>query len=643
MWKSVSIFLIMGVVGCSVQPTPSEVAQPGFRAMTVQSSPSQNETQNTFDAQSSIFKVVEAPVGELNVDTLGSEANVQVSYPSLAAKDTVGVRLTGVALRDAPIQTVSTAGTLTFKLPKAWISENKGRTFNLTYTYKVGGAGSLITSSPLSIRVVSAQGQNVFKVVEAPTGELNVDTLGTEANVQVSYPSLAAKDTVGVRLTGVALRDAPIQTVSTAGTLTFKLPKAWISENKGRTFNLTYTYKVGGAGSLITSSPLSIRVVSAQGQNVFKVVEAPTGELNVDTLGTEANVQVSYPSLAAKDTVGVRLTGVALRDAPIQTVSTAGTLTFKLPKAWITENKGRTFNLTYTYKVGGAGNLITSSALPVRVIGTEPGGDGQRVANDLNAQYADTRQNCGSASLPAALCSGVILRATINGTAYRAWNPSPLSQQNGGVSFFYLRKDAQFKGFPSNYPNTSGFVFFPLQQRPAGSVEVQVLCIFPIDGGSDIRGDQGCGVSSNYPTVSRSCEQQGITTAAGWLTHYNQGPTGWKYQRQCGFNVRPGQGTLAANAFYQGILAMKLMGAESFNSWNEIRLATWPQNIHTTIPIKAFFYTSNGLAAARFNQEDFYKYSSKAIPIIKLTMPRTTADSARFEFIKADQAVGNWN
>ena len=88
---------------------------------------------------------------------------------------------------------------------------------------------------------------------------------------------------------------------------------------------------------------------------------------------------------------------------------------------------------------------------------------------------------------------------------------------------------------------------------------------------------------------------------------------------------------------------MKLMGAESFNSWNEIRLATWPQNIHTTIPIKAFFYTSNGLANARYNQQDFYKYSSKAIPIIKLTLPRTTAESAQFEFIKADQVVGNWN
>ncbi|WP_429580337.1 hypothetical protein [Pseudomonas frederiksbergensis] len=611
--------------------------------MTALSSPQQDDVQSISAAQSSVFKVVEAPAGELNADTLGTEANVQVSYPSLAIRDTVGVRLTGVALRDAPIQTVSTVGTLTFKLPKAWVTENKGRTVTLTYTYKVGGAGSLITSSPLSIHVVGAQGLNVFKVVEAPAGELNADTLGTEANVQVSYPNLAPRDTVGVRLTGVALRDAPIQTVSTVGTLTFKLPKAWVTENKGRTVNLTYTYKVGGAGSLITSSPLSIHVVGAQGLNVFKVVEAPAGELNADTLGTEANVQVSYPNLAPRDTVGVRLTGVALRDAPIQTVSTVGTLTFKLPKAWVTENKGRTVNLTYTYKVGGAGSLITSSPLSIRVIGEVPVGDGQRVANDLNAQYADTRQNCGSASLPAALCSGVILRATINGTGYRAWNPSPLSQQNGGVSFFYLRKDALFKAFPANYPNTSGFVFFPSQQRPTGSMEIPVLCTFPIDGGSDIRADQGCGVSSNYPTASRSCEQQGITTAAGWLTHYNQGPAGWKYQRQCGFNVRSSQGALAANAFYQGILAMKLMGAESFNSWNEIRLATWPQNIHTTIPIKAFFYTSNGLANARYNQQDFYKYSSKAIPIIKLTLPRTTAESAQFEFIKADQVVGNWN
>jgi uncharacterized lipoprotein YbaY len=644
MWKNVSIFLVLGIVGCSMQPTSTgNVPEPSMRAMTVLSSPQEDAVQSISAAQPSVFKVVEAPAGELNADTLAADANVQVNYPSLAPRDTVGVRLMGVALRDAPVQTVSTAGTLTFKLLKAWVVENKGRTVNLTYTYKVGGAGNLITSAPLNIRVVGTQGQSVFKVVEAPAGELNADTLGTDANVQVNYPSLAPRDTVGVRLTGVALRDAPIQTVSTVGVLTFKLPKAWVTENKGRTVSLTYTYKVGGAGNLITSSPLNIRVVGTQGQSVFKVVEAPAGELNADTLGTGANVQVNYPSLAPRDTVGVRLTGVALRDAPIQTVSTVGVLTFKLPKAWVTENKGRTVSLTYTYKVGGAGNLITSSPLPIRVVGAVSVGDGQGTANDLNAQYADTRQNCGSAASPAVDCSGVILRATINGTAYRAWNPSPLSQRNGGVSFFYLRKDAVFRAFPSIYPNTSGIVFFNRQLRPAGTADIPVLCFFPLDGGSDIRADQGCGVSSNFPTVSRSCELQGITTAAGWLTHYNQGSGAQKYQRACGFNVRANQGNAAANAFYQGIQAMKLLGTESFNTWDEIRLATWAQNIHSTIPIKAFFYTNNGLAGARFNQQDFYTHSRKAIPIIKLTLPGTPAGSARFEFIKADQSVGNWN
>ena len=386
-----------------------------------------------------------------------------------------------------------------------------------------------------------------------------------------------------------------------------------------------------------------IQSVSAAQPAVFKVVEAPAGELNADTLGAEANVQVSYPAMAPRDTVGIRVTGVALRDAPIQTVSSVGTLTFKVPKAWVTENRNRTFSLTYTYKVGGAGSLITSAPITIKIIGAASGGVGQQVANELNQQYADTRQNCGSASLPAVLCSGVILRATINGTGFRAWNPSPRSQTNGGVSSFYLRKDAVFKAFPSIYPNTSGIVFFPPQQRPQGTVEIPVLCVFPLDGGSDVRVNNGCGESSFYPSVSRSCELQGISTAAGWLAHYNQGTGAQKYLRACGFNVRANQGALAANAFYQGILAMKLLGAESFNAWNEIRLATWPQNIHTTIPIKAFFYTSNGLAGARFNQQDFYKYAGKAVPVIKLTLPRTIAESARFEFIKADQTVGNWN
>ncbi|TBN33751.1 hypothetical protein [Pseudomonas sp. BGI-2] len=528
---------------------------------------------------------------------------------------------------------LSLAGCTTHEPAREKLSQPFARTMTALALPEQGDIQSASTAQP-----------SVFKVVEAPTGELNADTLGAQATVQVHDAKIAARDTVGARLTGVALRDTPIQTVAAPGTLSFKMPNAWWTENLNRSVSLTYTYKVGGVGNLITSSPLSIRVVGGQGQqNVFKVVEAPTGELNADTLGAQATVQVHDAKIAARDTVGARLTGVALRDTPIQTVAAPGTLSFTMPNAWWTENLNRSVSLTYTYKVGGAGSLITSSPLAIRIVGAAAGGDGQRVANELNTQYADTRENCGNASLPAVGCTGVILRATVNGTGYRAWNPSPLSQTNGGVSSFYLRKDAVFKAFPSTYPNTSGIVFFSPQLRPQGLVEIPALCIFPLDGGSDIRGDQGCGVSRNYPSVSRSCELQGITTAAGWLSHYNQGPLRWKYQRQCGFNLRANQGTLAANAFNQGMLATKLLGTEYFNGWNEIRLATWPQNIHSTIPIKAFFYTSNGLAGARFNQQDFYKYSGKAVPVIKLTLPRTTAEFARFEFNKADQTVGNWN
>jgi hypothetical protein len=483
--------------------------------------------------------------------------------------------------------------------------------------------------------VFITQQATVFKVVEAPAGELNANTLGANATVQVSYPTLAARDTVGVRLTGVALRDAPIQTVSTVGVLTFNLPKAWITENLNRTVTLTYTYKVGGAGNLITSSPLSIRVTGAQGQAVFKVVEAPAGELNANTLGANATVQVSYPTLAARDTVGVRLTGVALRDAPIQTVSTVGVLTFNLPKAWITENLNRSVNLTYTYKVSGAGSLITSSPLEIRIVGSTTPPDGQRVANELNAQYSNTSNTCPG-NKAAYECSGVLIRTVDDSTAFRAWNPSPGAVTLGGVSFSYMKIGIGMNQLQGS--RTQGFVLEPGQYFTAnGGYPLQVLCSYPYDGGTLIRSAAGCGAASNFPSNSGPCAAQGINTLATWRAHFQQYPANStnRYHHQCSFG--PDQASFALS------LTSRENPAAELAAWrqNEVMIKTWPQNT-SNLPIKAFIYFNTasravGVEGAKNIQRDFLKMTGRRIPVIRVTPNVTTGDI--FSYFGADQGI----
>jgi hypothetical protein len=481
----------------------------------------------------------------------------------------------------------------------------------------------------------TTQQATVFKVVEAPAGELNADTLGANATVQVSYPTLAIRDTVGVRLTGVALRDAPIQTVSTVGVLTFNLPKAWITENLNRTVTLTYTYKVGGDGNLITSSPLSIRVTGAQGQAVFKVVEAPSGELNADTLGANATVQVRYPTLATRDTVGVRLTGVVLRDAPIQTVSTVGVLTFNLPKAWMTENLNRSVNLTYTYKVSGAGSLITSSPLVVRIVGSTAPTDGQRVANELNAQYSNTSNTCPG-NKAAYECSGVLIRTVDDSTAFRAWNPSPGAVTLGGVSFSYMKIGIGMNQLQGS--RTQGFVLEPGQYFTAnGGYPLQVLCSYPYDGGTLIRSAAGCGAASNFPSNSGPCAAQGINTLATWRAHFQQYPANStnRYHHQCSFG--PDQASFALS------LTSRENPAAELAAWrqNEVMIKTWPQNT-SNLPIKAFIYFNTasravGVEGAKNIQRDFLKMTGRRIPVIRVTPNVTTGDI--FSYFGADQGI----
>ncbi|MBD8616218.1 hypothetical protein [Pseudomonas rhizosphaerae] len=254
-------FLSLIITGHADQITPNPESLPPPAVITAITEQASDPLMHVQTANS-IFQVVEAINGHLDPAAVDTQATVKVAYPTLDARDTVGIRWSGSAVRDSPIQTATSSGELNFAVPKAWVSENIGRSVTLTYSYKEGGTGTLYTSTPLSIAVTGEQsGSTTFNVVEAVNGTLDAAALGTQATVKVAYPTLDARDTVGIRWSGSAVRDSPIQTAASSSELTFAVPKAWVSENIGRSVTLTYSYKEGGTGTLYMSAPINIQIV----------------------------------------------------------------------------------------------------------------------------------------------------------------------------------------------------------------------------------------------------------------------------------------------------------------------------------------------------------------------------------------------
>jgi hypothetical protein len=274
----------------------------------------------------------------------------------------------------------------------------------------------------------------------------------------------------------------------------------------------------------------------------------------------------------------------------------------------------------------------TDSGISVASATSSTAQTGPQVAANLTAQYNDVRVNCGSASMPAFLCRGIMLRSTVPSTAYKAWNPSPHSQTSGGVSFSFLSKDAKFTGLVFGQKN--GFIFFPVLSRPTGTRQIEVLCSYPLDGATQLRIAPGCGAHPYSPDRSRRCQTIGITTAEGWLA--NRQANSWNI---CSFDVRDSMNHLGADSFYQTIRAHQLGGFfAGQHDYIELILATWPQNIPKELPIQAFFYLDGGLAGAQFDQNDFFNSTGgKVVPIIKINLPRAANADAQFIYNQADQ------
>ncbi|MGH8420075.1 MAG: halovibrin HvnA [Pseudomonas sp.] len=274
---------------------------------------------------------------------------------------------------------------------------------------------------------------------------------------------------------------------------------------------------------------------------------------------------------------------------------------------------------------------VAASAMPQAASSSGPA-----VARALEARYADRRMNCGKDSMPAFLCSGIILRGTRPSTEYDAWNPSPTAVRVGGVSFSYLRSDYNFRRLAFTYNN--GFILTPFLSAAPEKYHMQVLCFFPVDGASDNRSDFGCGPNTVYPVESQPCDRQGITTGEQYRDHFNRRPD--SYEWRCGFNVQDSANNAAGPAFYQGMRGGRMVAPYSFEIPNDLKHAVWPQNIPAQLPIEAFFYTqSGGRAGAQYDQKRFYELTRIPLPVISVQLPTVVTGTATFQYLPADQAI----
>ena len=275
--------------------------------------------------------------------------------------------------------------------------------------------------------------------------------------------------------------------------------------------------------------------------------------------------------------------------------------------------------------------------------------DGPTVERHLRSRFAETFDGCKASSgvlWPTFLCSGILMRGTGDYGAFYPWNPKPGSD----VSFVWLRQDSNFLGSWV----TNGFIFLPkFYADKFGDYSIHVNCAFADDSYTWIRGNRGCGATSSYPGESGPCHTVGVTTAEQYRAKYQ--PSNWFNERICGFDMRQASGLNTREAFYQMRRVMSMMGGASFNRWNELVVAEWPQN-QAKLPLEAFYYISNptkcggggtspcppwtkGREWAQRDQRNLVAVTGRWIPIIRITLAASVGAPAGFVYDPADQGL----
>ncbi|WDY59154.1 hypothetical protein [Pseudomonas sp. PSKL.D1] len=265
--------------------------------------------------------------------------------------------------------------------------------------------------------------------------------------------------------------------------------------------------------------------------------------------------------------------------------------------------------------------------------------DGPAVAQALTNRYNDTTKYCAGQN-PAYYCNGVMLRITTYSPNYRSWEPSPQSQALRSVSYSFLRRDGKFKSLA--FEGSNGLILFSLETTPSHKFKVKPMCIYPNDGWTNNSTGTRCGVGQTQVPTERRCPWVGVAWAAEWVAKYvgvgYEGPT------ICAYNVDTSMEGSAMAAIWLGeSQKVKEMASSDsdkrFTQQNELIIAavSGAQPPAREWPIQAFFYTNNtGLVAAKLDRADYENHGGERLPLIKVTLPLTRAQDAKFEYIEDD-------
>jgi hypothetical protein len=576
--------------------------------------------------------------GELDLRALGgAEADVNVAYPDIANGHTVGLFWTSDTQQyRAPVQTVRDgARSLIFKIPNATVSNDLGHSPKLTASVGVAG-NPLVISAPLEFKVVNSTPSGEFPqptLPGSPGNQVDIGALADDLTVSVHYPSMAQNQIVKVfwEGTGVTPYATPLRLVPNTDPMEFKIPKAIVIASLGKPVVVTYETAIDGQQE-VRSDPASLRISLLTLPDAPSVPLANGVQLDLRTLGSkDLPITLTYPGIASGHTAGIRWAGNPPYDTPHPPIGeTPRPLQFTIPYSKVRQEKGNSVDITASVGVGDD-NLAVSPKLSLTIVDTRP--TGEQIAGDLNARYNDTRPVCDD-SKPAYYCSGIALRATVNGD-YDPWNPSPSGERVGGVSFSYMRKDTYITDFLYN----SGFLLFDQDDAVSQDKELTYLCIYAYDSWT-LHGntDKGCGFKPKAADLS-SCASVGVFTADQWYA-YTQRLTHQKYQ--CSLSTAdPAQ-------FYTSIQVRARTPAlptPIAYGYNELMIGTWPQNIGAQLPIQAFFYKINAptgnpaaaLAEAKVYQTKYMQRTQIWVPVIKVDLKRNAENP--FSYAEADQAI----